>query len=66
MHFFQNNAEDTEWIIQPMLWGLVPPWSKDKSGSYKMNNARSEGIMEKVSFKGPLQKGQRCVILAEG
>ena len=31
-----------------------------------MNNARIESITEKKSFKGALEKGRRCVVLAEG
>ena len=58
--------EDSEWVIQPMLWGLVPSWSKTRSSQYKMNNARSDGLMNKDSFKSTLQIGRRCVILVEG
>lgn len=46
-------------------WGLVPPWSKDKSIGYKMINARAETLAEKPSFRKPLQK-QRCLIPTNG
>jgi putative SOS response-associated peptidase YedK len=51
-----------------MKWGLVPSWHRGDPGSfgYKMNNARIESITEKKSFKGALEKGRRCVVLAEG
>ncbi|MBM7602244.1 putative SOS response-associated peptidase YedK [Metabacillus crassostreae] len=48
-----------------MRWGLVPPWSKDTKISYKMINARSETIDEKVSFKNPFLR-KRCLILSDG
>ena len=63
-----NGDEVSDYIIQPMLWGLVPSWHKGdpKTVAYKMNNARSDGMLQKKSFKGPLEKGRRCVVLVEG
>ena len=59
---------DDERELQAMKWGLVPSWHRGDPASfgYKMNNARIESITEKKSFKGPLEKGRRCVVLAEG
>ena len=58
----------TDWVIQPMLWGLVPHWhhGDPKTVGFNMSNARSDGMLEKSSFKKPLERGQRCVILCEG
>ena len=55
-------------VIQPMQWGLVPHWHRGdpKTFGYKMNNARSDGMLSKVSFKKPLEMGRRCVVLADG
>ena len=63
-----NGDEVSDYIIQPMLWGLVPSWHKGdpKTVAYKMNNARSDGMLQKKSFQGPLEKGRRCVVLVEG
>ncbi|XP_046845423.1 abasic site processing protein HMCES-like [Xenia sp. Carnegie-2017] len=57
-----------ESMLKMMKWGLIPSWHRGDPSSfgYKMNNARIESIMEKKSFKGPLEKGRRCVVLAEG
>ena len=52
-------------MLRMMKWGLVPHWSKDSKIGYKMINARSEGIEEKPSFRGPLKKG-RCLVIADG
>ena len=59
---------DDERELQAMKWGLVPSWYRGDPSSfgYKMNNARIESITEKKSFKGALEKGRRCVVLAEG
>ena len=52
-----------------MQWGLVPSWHSGddaKSVAYKMTNARSDGILSKRSFKTPLEKGRRCVVVVDG
>ncbi|HWS24841.1 MAG TPA: SOS response-associated peptidase [Anaerolineales bacterium] len=46
-------------------WGLIPSWAKDPSIGQKMINARSEGISEKPSFRGPF-KYKRCLVPADG
>jgi putative SOS response-associated peptidase YedK len=51
--------------ISFFYWGLIPNWSKEKSVSPKLINARAETLAEKVSFKQPLEK-RRCLIPADG
>ncbi|XP_078614082.1 abasic site processing protein HMCES-like [Branchiostoma floridae x Branchiostoma japonicum] len=65
---FGGEAQTEDRTLAAMQWGLVPSWFKGdpKGFGYKTNNARSEGMMTKGFFKGPLQKGQRCVVLADG
>ncbi|XP_064616446.1 abasic site processing protein HMCES-like [Liolophura sinensis] len=66
---FQGSGEVTVGrVLMPMQWGLVPSWHKGdpKSVMYNMNNCRSDGMLQKKSFKGPLEKGRRCVVLADG
>ena len=46
-------------------WGLIPPWAKDPAVGAKMNNARSETITEKPSFKNAFKR-RRCLIPASG
>lgn len=48
-----------------MTWGLVPSWSKDKTRSASMINARSETLAERPSFRNLLSK-YRCVIPIQG
>lgn len=51
-----------------MRWSLIPSYHKGSVSDYKfvLNNCRAETIDEKSTFKQPLKKGQRCVVLAEG
>ena len=58
-------VEQDRRLLRMMKWGLVPHWSKDPKIGYKMINARSEGIEEKPSFRGPLKK-RRCLVIADG
>lgn len=46
-------------------WGLIPPYAKDESYKYKMINARSETVNERVSFKDAFLS-RRCIILSNG
>lgn len=68
-HFIDGTSEALpERILQPMKWGLVPSWHRGdpKEFTYNMSNARSDTLLDKKSFKSPLEKGKRCVVLAEG
>ncbi|XP_052228065.1 abasic site processing protein HMCES-like isoform X1 [Dreissena polymorpha] len=55
-------------VIQPMQWGLIPSWHKGTASekAFETNNCRAESMLEKMTYKVPLQKGRRCVILADG
>jgi putative SOS response-associated peptidase YedK len=45
-------------------WALIPHFAKTPKLSYQTNNARSEELSQKASYRGPWQRGQRCVIPA--
>ncbi|XP_063093884.1 abasic site processing protein HMCES isoform X1 [Cavia porcellus] len=65
----EKDADSSEQIIAPMRWGLVPSWFKESDPSklqFNTINCRSDTILEKRSFKVPLGKGRRCVVLADG
>ncbi|XP_065930721.1 abasic site processing protein HMCES [Magallana gigas] len=64
----EDDAVSTERVVQPMQWGLIPSWHKGspKKVSYETNNCRSESMLEKPTYKVPLQRGRRCVVLADG
>ncbi|MAG81324.1 MULTISPECIES: SOS response-associated peptidase [unclassified Limnobacter] len=54
-----------ERVILNHVWGLIPHWSKDKTVSAKLNNARGETVHEKPSFRAAFRKF-RCLIPASG
>ena len=45
-------------------WGLIPHFAKEPKLTYSTNNARSEELAQKASFKGPWARGQRRIIPA--
>jgi putative SOS response-associated peptidase YedK len=52
---------------RPMLvrWGLIPAWVKDVSEFPLLFNARSEGVIEKASFKAAIRH-RRALVPASG
>ncbi|TNM88580.1 abasic site processing protein HMCES [Takifugu flavidus] len=66
---FDKNAPADECVLASMRWGLVPAWFRENDPNkmqYSTSNCRSENMLSKKSYKGPMIKGQRCVILADG
>lgn len=51
--------------LSMIRWGLIPHWSRDEKIGYKMINARAETLLEKPSFREPLQS-KRCLVLSDG
>ena len=47
------------------LFGLVPHWAKDTSGTKYTYNARTETVAEKPSYRDAWKRGQHCIIPAE-
>lgn len=45
-------------------WGLIPWFAKEPRLNYLTNNARSEELADKASYKHPWARGQRCIIPA--
>ena len=45
-------------------WGLIPHFAKATKLPYSTNNARSEELASKASYKGPWARAQRCIIPA--
>jgi putative SOS response-associated peptidase YedK len=51
--------------LRGLTWGLVPSWSKDRSGGARMINARVERLLEKPAYtKAALTR--RCLVPADG
>ncbi len=51
--------------LELMKWGLVPSWAKDPRTGFKMINARAETVLEKPSYRKPLQS-KRCLVPVSG
>lgn len=45
-------------------WGLIPWFAKTAKLTYATNNARSEELQAKASYRQPWARGQRCIIPA--
>ncbi|XP_069698023.1 abasic site processing protein HMCES [Periplaneta americana] len=60
--------DESERMLQPMMWGMVPVWHKGdyKSHGLSTNNCRIEGLPTSKLYSGPLKRGQRCVVVCEG
>ena len=53
-------------VLQPMRWGLIPPWAKDEKVGFSTFNARSDGIDTKPAFRGAWRAGRRCLVVTGG
>ncbi len=51
--------------LQPLRWGLVPPWAEAEQGYNGFINARAETVATKASFKQAFRHG-RCLVPADG
>jgi putative SOS response-associated peptidase YedK len=45
-------------------WGLIPWFAQSPKLAYSTNNARSEELASKATYKLPWARGQRCIIPA--
>ena len=61
------HLQNNELIMEPMTWGLIPNWVKDRASANKLwnqtPNARSETMFDKPSFRRAARKGRGVVIL---
>lgn len=51
--------------LRLLTWGLVPAWSKDVKGAYRMINARAESVAEKPAYARALAS-RRALVPALG
>jgi len=58
-------SDKNKFILDEMVWGLIPSWSKSQKTEYKMINLRSENVLVKPYFRRLLQK-QRCIVPVDG
>lgn len=55
------NPETGKRQLDPLMFGLVPVWAKDKTRAASLINARGETLAEKPSFRDAYAK-RRCLI----
>lgn len=65
--FIRRAADDAGYSREAVVgrWGLIPWFSKTADIKYSTNNARSEELSAKDSYKHPWARGQRCIIPAQ-
>lgn len=64
LHVIRQYA-DGQNHLDPLRWGLIPAWTKERSSSNLMINARSETVTEKPAFKQSIRY-RRCVVPSSG
>jgi putative SOS response-associated peptidase YedK len=47
-------------------WGLIPYWANGVPPKFSTINATVEKLSEAASWRGPWQRGQRCILPASG
>ena len=64
-----SSSSSPEFLLEPMCWGLIPSYVKNPTGDssehFKMFNARSETMHEKITFKNLLST-RRCIVFFDG
>lgn len=59
-----KDVTDYERELVTGQWGLIPWFAKEPKLKFPTNNARSEELEQKASYKDPWKRGQRCIIPA--
>ena len=64
--FIRRAKEDSAYSRELVVgqWALIPPWAKESKLKFSTNNARSEELTDKASYKEVWKRGQRCIIPA--
>src|SRR5215471_2692486 len=57
---------DGKRVGETIRWGLIPYFAKGEPPKYGTINARVETVETVASYKGPWQRAQRCIQVANG
>jgi len=49
-----------------LRWGLIPFFARGVAPKYSTINARIESVQTAASYRGPWNRGQRCLVVAQG
>lgn len=58
-------VEEGTRVLQPLRWGLIPGWAKDKKIAYNTINARADGVATKPVYRAAFKR-RRALIVADG
>lgn len=58
-------SENSKAWLEPLMWGLVPRWSKDPKEGMRPINARAETVATSRLFS-PLMRRKRCLVPCDG
>ncbi|HEY7244101.1 MAG TPA: SOS response-associated peptidase [Xanthobacteraceae bacterium] len=61
----RRNRDTGQVSLDPLRWGLVPYWCKDRSGGRKPINAKAETLRTLPSFRDAYRK-RRCIVPVDG
>lgn len=64
--FIRRGRDDASYTRELVVgqWGLLPWFAKTAKLPYSTNNARSEEVSAKPTYRDPWKRGQRCIIPA--
>ena len=65
----QYEDDDSSFILQAMMWGLIPPWHRSdspKGHGLTTNNARIENIRQSKLYRPVVESKRRCVVICDG
>jgi putative SOS response-associated peptidase YedK len=69
IYVIRSSSLDNRPELATLSWGMIAPWSKDRSEAIRSQsqaiNARSESVHEKPTFRSAF-KSRRCLIPASG
>ncbi|MEJ6573762.1 MAG: SOS response-associated peptidase [Actinomycetes bacterium] len=69
IYVLRNSTKDNHRELATLSWGMIAPWSKDRSEAIRSQsqaiNARGESVHEKPTFRSAF-KSRRCLIPASG
>lgn len=65
--FIRRAVDDPGYSRELVLgqWALIPWFARERTLKYSTNNARSEELASKASYRDPWKRAQRCIIPAD-
>ncbi|HLK83248.1 MAG TPA: SOS response-associated peptidase [Xanthobacteraceae bacterium] len=61
----RENRKTGERTLEPLCWGLIPYWCRDKKGGRRPINAMAETVHDKPMFRDAYAR-RRCIVPVDG